>query len=58
MIDFSISVIHDHRLRVKVTPEAVKLIPALKQQKVHLTIEVLNIPFCLPEFEINYKADS
>lgn len=23
-----------------------------------MTIEILKIPFCLPELEINYKADS
>lgn len=50
MVDFSISVIHDHRLKIKVAPESVKLIPALKQQKIHLMIEVGGIPFCLPEF--------
>lgn len=36
----------------------VKRIPCRKQQKVHLTIEVVRIPFCLPEVEINYKAQS
>ena len=48
MIDFSISVIHDHRLKIKVSPESVKVIPALKQQKIHVLIEVDKIPFCLP----------
>jgi len=58
MIDLSLSIIHDHHLRVKITPEHIKLIPALKQQKIHLMIEVMSIPFCLPECEINYKADN
>ena len=48
MHDFSISVIHDHHLGIKVAPESVKLVKAMKQQKVHLVIQVLKIPFCLP----------
>jgi hypothetical protein len=45
-------------MRVKASPEHVKLISSKKQQKVHLTIEILRLPFCLPELEINYKATS
>lgn len=58
LIDLSISVIHDSGIRTKIVPEHIPSILTKKQQKVHLTIEILKIPFCLPEIEINYKSDS
>jgi hypothetical protein len=50
VLDFAITIIHDHSLKIKTNPEHVKLIPVKKQQKINLSIEILKIPFCLPEF--------
>lgn len=58
LVDLSIALLHDSHLRAKVQPQQVKSILAKKQQKVHIAIEILSIPFCLPEIEINYKSDS
>ena len=58
LMDFTLSVQHDSNLRVRAAPEQVGIISGKKQQKVHITIEVLRLPFCLPELELNYKAAS
>ena len=58
LLDFTMSLIHDNCIRTKIVPEQIKLIPSKKQHKIHLTIEIIKIPFCLPEIEINYKSDS
>lgn len=58
LIDFSICLLHDKAMRTKMVPEHIACMVSKKQQKVHLSIEVLRVPFSLPEIEINYKADS
>lgn len=58
LLDFTLTIQHDSNLKIKATPEQVKTISVKKQQKIHITIEVLRLPFCLPELEINYKSTS